>query len=114
MERQGFTEKDWKLFRSKAADWQEAFMDGLNGEYMELLSTDKSPSDKFWALEERIREDRKKAGVCLDMRRSRLIHNLICLMDEGAIDWKDLEGFSEELRGTVRAFTDREFLKSRG
>ena len=48
------------------------------------------------------------------MRRSRLIHNLICLMDEGAIDWKDLEGFSEELRETVRAFTDREFLKSRG
>jgi len=26
MERQGFTEKDWKLFRSKIAGWQEAFM----------------------------------------------------------------------------------------
>ncbi len=29
-----FSEKDWKLFRSKIADWQEAYMDKLNKEYI--------------------------------------------------------------------------------
>lgn len=37
MQERGFTEKDWKLFRSKIADWQEAYMDRLNKEYIELL-----------------------------------------------------------------------------
>ena len=25
-----FSEKDWKLFRSKISDWQEAYMEKLN------------------------------------------------------------------------------------
>lgn len=29
-----FSEKDWKLFRSKIADWQEAYMEKLNKEYI--------------------------------------------------------------------------------
>ena len=33
-----FSEKDWKLFRSKIAGWQEAYMDKLNKEYMAILS----------------------------------------------------------------------------
>ena len=35
-----FSEKDWKLFRSKISDWQEAYMEKLNQEYIELLSGD--------------------------------------------------------------------------
>ena len=27
-----FSEKDWKLFRSKISDWQEAYMEKLNQE----------------------------------------------------------------------------------
>ncbi|MBU5360226.1 hypothetical protein KQI58_03920 [Enterococcus raffinosus] len=42
-----FTEKDWKLFRNKIAGWQEAYMDRLNGEYLELLTQDSAASDKF-------------------------------------------------------------------
>lgn len=38
MPERGFTEKDWKLFRNKISDWQEAYMDKLNKEYIELLS----------------------------------------------------------------------------
>ena len=49
----GVNEKDWKLFRSRIPDWQEAYMDRLNHEYIELLSGEGNPSDKFWALEER-------------------------------------------------------------
>ena len=51
----GVNEKDWNLFRSRIPDWQEAYMDRLNHEYIELLSGEGNPSDKFWALEVRIR-----------------------------------------------------------
>ena len=33
-----FSERDWKLFCSKIAGWQEAYMDKLNKEYMAILS----------------------------------------------------------------------------
>ena len=29
MQEQGFTEKDWKLFRKQIVGWQEAYMDRL-------------------------------------------------------------------------------------
>lgn len=102
MQERGFTEKDWKLFRSKIADWQEAYMDRLNKEYIELLSESGNPSDKFWSLEERIKKDKKKTGVRAEMSRSNLINNIISLMNEGAICFENLEEFSDQLRETVR------------
>lgn len=54
MDRTGFTNSDWKLFREKIADWQEAYMTRLNNEYIALLSGDAASSDKFWRLEKRI------------------------------------------------------------
>ena len=107
MQEQRFTEKDWKLFRSKIADWQEAYMNGLNREYIAILSEDANPSDKFWKLDKRIKEDKKKAGVQLRMSRSNLIYNIISLLNEGAISFEDLEDFSDGLKETVGAFLDR-------
>lgn len=107
MQEQRFTEKDWKLFRSKIADWQESFMDRLNREYIAILSEDANPSDKFWKLDKRIKEDRKKAGVQVRMSRSNLIYNIISLLNEGAISFEDLEDFSDGLKETVGAFIDR-------
>ena len=107
MQVQRFTEKDWKLFRSKIADWQESFMDRLNKEYIAILNEDADPSDKFWELEKRIEEDRKKAGVQVRMSRSNLIRNLVSLINEGAIDFEDLEGFSDGLKEIVAVFVDR-------
>lgn len=104
MQEREFTERDWKLFRNKVADWQESYMDRLNKEYIELLSEDANPSEKFWRLEKRIKQDRKKAGVQLEMSRSNLIHNIISLINEGAIGFDDLEEFSDELRATVCVF----------
>ena len=54
-----FSEKDWKIFRSKIAGWQEAYMDKLNKEYVAILSGDGNASEKFWKLEKRIKEDKK-------------------------------------------------------
>ncbi|WP_028043659.1 hypothetical protein [Candidatus Stoquefichus massiliensis] len=67
MQEKEFTEKDWKLFRKKIANWQENYMDKLNKEYIELLSEDINPSEKFWDLNKRIKEDKEKVGVCAQM-----------------------------------------------
>ena len=82
-------------------------MDRINKEYIELLSEDVNPSDKFWRLEKRIKEDRKKTGVRVEMSRSNLIYNIISLINEGAISYEDLEEFSDELKETVRFFVER-------
>ena len=50
-------EKDWKQFRKMLPEWQEAYMERLTKEYIELLSSDMQASDKFWALDKRIKDD---------------------------------------------------------
>ena len=107
MQEERFTKKDWTLFRNRIADWQEAYMNRLNKEYIELLSEDANPSEKFWRLDKKIKEDRKKTGVQLEMSRSNLIYNIISLINDGAISFEDLEEFSDELKETVRAFVER-------
>lgn len=109
MPKQNFTKKDWTLFRNKIANWQEAYMDRLNKEYIALLSEDANPSDKFWRLEKRIKNDRKRTGVIVEMNRSDLIYNIISLINDGAIQFEDLEEFSDELKERVRAYIDRSF-----
>ncbi|MGN6712580.1 hypothetical protein [Anaerocolumna jejuensis] len=107
LQEQRFTKKDWTLFKNKIADWQEAYMNSLNKEYIELLSEDANPSEKFWRLDKKIKEDRKKTGVQLEMSRSNLIYNIISLINDGAISFEDLEEFSDELKKTVSAFVER-------
>ena len=80
-------------------------MDKLNKEYIELLNGEGSPSEKFWALEERIRNDKKDTGVQLRMSRSNYISNIISLLNEGAITMDDLEEFSDELKETISFLT---------
>ena len=101
-----FTEKDWKLFRSKIGEWQENYMDKLNKSYIELLQGDGNPSEKFRELEKRIRADKKKTGVRAEISRSELICNILSLLHEGAISVDDLEEFSDELKETVRYITE--------
>lgn len=90
-------EQDWKLFRKKLPLWQEAYMDRLNHEYMQILSGAGNASEKFWELENRIRRDQKSPGVMVDMRRSKMYFNLASLLVDEIIHEEDLDGFSEEL-----------------
>ena len=48
-------ESDWKLFRKKVPGWQEKYMDKLIREYIELLEQDKDASEKFWTLNEKMK-----------------------------------------------------------
>ncbi len=75
-------------------------MDRLNQKYIALLSKEGPlASEKFWRLWERIREDRKDAGVSMEMKRSKTDQNLLSLLMEGAVSLKDLNDFSDGLQG---------------
>lgn len=74
-------------------------------EYTKLLSDEtKLASDRFWKLDKMIKEDRKKSGVIVELLPTDMDLILLNLLREGAITESDLEGFSEELIGTVCYF----------
>ncbi len=93
---------DWKLFRERLPKWQEHYMERLTKEYIELLSSSKPASSRFWELEKRIKEDRRHPGVILEMRRSRAPWNIASLLEENVITLEDLDGFSQDLIDEVR------------
>ena len=99
----GFPESDWKLYKSKIADWQEGYMEKLCKEYIDLLSSDRLPSDRFWELENRIREDKRATGVVVNNSRSNMIVNILDLLYEGAITLDDLSDFSDELQERIKS-----------
>ena len=102
------TKHDWKLFRERLPGWQENYMDRLNREYIELLSSDEPASTKFWELDKRVKRDKKKAGVQLELSK-RFVHlHLAELLQEGAITEEDLDGFSDELVDKVKYLADYE------
>ena len=108
MENHIYTEKDWKLFRCKIGEWQEAYIARLNLEYIELLSREGSAADNFWELEKRIREDKKHPGVIVDMRRSTFVYHLIDLLADDVITYDDLDGFNDNLKDTVCQLAKRQ------
>ena len=54
---------DWKLYRERVSDWQEHYMEQLNQEYVNLLTSPGNASDHFWELEKRIKQDKKHPGL---------------------------------------------------
>lgn len=92
---------DWKLFREKLPEWQEAYMERLNNEYVALLTSNEKASDKFWALDERIKQDRRRPGVILEMSKSNAVLNIVRLIHDDVITIDDLNDFSNELRDRV-------------
>ena len=96
-------EKDWKLFRKLLPGWQEAYMERLAKEYIELLSSDRQASDKFWELDQRIKQDKRRTGVLArGVSRSNMFQLIINLINEEAISEDDLKEFSEDLRDSVK------------
>ena len=101
MEDLRFTKQDWKLFKEKLPSRQEAYMGKLNREYMEILNGEGNPSDKFWHLEKRIKEDKRSPGVQLRLTRTDMVWNIIALINNEVISLDDLEEFSDTLKETV-------------
>ena len=101
------SKSDWNLFRTSIVEWQENYMDKLNKEYIEILSGKENASEKFWKLEERIRQDRKHPGVILQMQKKEMMFDIVRLIRDGVIGVQDLEGFSEELKEHVQFILGR-------
>ena len=74
---------DWKLFRSRIADWQEAYMERLIKEYVTLLNGEGAASDKFWELDERIKKDKRNPGVLIELHKQDVPYDLVRLINLG-------------------------------
>ena len=98
---QGFTEEDWRLFQKKLPEWQDAYMNKLNREYIELLKRKGNPSEKFWTLYDRLQKDSKKCTLSFRMSRSTMVYNILTLLNNKVINETNLQGFSEEFKKTI-------------
>lgn len=94
--------QDWKLFQTKVAEWQEAYMEKLVVEYIDYLSDETmAASEKFWGLKEIIKRDSRKPGVLLELRKSDMEYDTAKLIKDGVITEEKLDGFSEEFQKAV-------------
>lgn len=67
-------------------------MNRLNKGYIELLSEDADSSEKFWRLDKRIKVDKKKTGVQLEISWSNFIYNIISLINDSLEYCKKIKG----------------------
>lgn len=94
------------LVPQKIAVWQEAYMDRLNQEYIDILSGEGNPSDKFWLVEKRINQDKRRRGVVIQLRKQNLAFDLAALINDDAITFADIEEFSNETKEIVKHLCD--------
>ena len=92
------SKSDWKLFRTRITEWQEAYMERLTKEYIQLLSSSDKASNKFWKLEERIKKDRRHPGVLIELSKENMLYDIVGLINYGVITVDDLDGFSDDLK----------------
>ena len=78
-------------------------MEGLVKEYVNFLNDDTSSvSEKFWELEKRIKEDKHHPGVVMELKKSEVIWDMVCLIRLKVITYDDLSDFSDELQNEVK------------
>lgn len=83
-------------------------MEKLNKEYIELLTGNGTPSEKFWSLEKRIKNDKKHTGVLITPSKRNVPSDIVSLIVDGAIDFDDIEDFSDDLKETVHFLIERQ------
>ena len=98
---------DWKLFRQRLPEWQEAYMARLCDTYAAILTGKARGSEAFWAVEKRIRADKKRPGVTADVSRSDMLWIMAGLLSDRAITTDDLDGFSADLKETLAFIMER-------
>lgn len=98
---------DWKKYREKISNWQERYMERLVQDYVALLEGEENASDKFWKLENRIKQDKKCPGVLIEMKKSNAIFDIVHLINDEVITLEDLKEFSPELQEVVNFIVNR-------
>jgi hypothetical protein len=99
-------ESDWKTFRKRVPEWRERYLEERNREIIGILSEEgKTPTERFWDAEERIKKEARILVDCLDGHsRSKMAWYLMLMHRYGLIRDEDLEEFSEALRERVLTF----------
>ena len=70
---------------------------------MQKDGDDKKPaSEKFWELEKRIKEDKRRLGVVMELKKSEVIQDIVRLIRLKVITYNDLSDFSDELQLEVK------------
>ena len=103
------SKSDWQLFRERLPLWQEAYMDRLTREYIKLLQSEAPASDRFWALEERLKHDKQNPGVVLQVRKSSAVFDIAEMVQKGVISENDLNGFSDDVIEAVMMLNGRRY-----
>ena len=98
---------DWKLFQERLPGWQENYMGRLLEEYIDLLKGSGNPSDRFWKLEKRIKDDKKDPGVQMRLDKGEAVWDIACLVNREVISVDNLNGFSDDLIESVNTLLDR-------
>ena len=65
-------------------------------DYIRILNSSEKPSDKFWALEKRIKNDKRHPGVSVEMTKENMLPAVVELCRAGVVYKNELEGFSEQ------------------
>ncbi len=100
------SENDWKLFKDNLPIWQERFIEKLVEEYKEILNDSRNASDKYWALEARVKADKRNPGVLItDISRSNFYEHLTSLIRYKVITMDDLTDFSDETKEEIKRIT---------
>jgi hypothetical protein len=104
------SEKDWKAFRKLAPILRERYLRGRIEELAAILADgDRSPTERFWDLEEQVGEIATALRACLDGHsRSRMRQFIIQMLAVGMMTCEDLDAFSEELRERMIEWTKPE------
>ena len=58
-------------------------------------------------MEKRIKRDKKKPGVCIELEKSEMIYDIIMLIRDKAISMDDLKDFSDDLKNEVEFILTR-------
>ncbi len=101
---QQYSDQDWALFSSKFPEWMERHLGKIIDSYQRILDTDTTASNKFWALEERMHQDRLSTSAMpkYRMTRSNMVYNIRALLQTGVIRMDDLAEFSPALLKEIK------------
>jgi hypothetical protein len=60
-------ESDWKTFRKRVPEWRERYLEKQNQLIIDILAdVEKTPTERFWATEERMQKIARILVDCLD------------------------------------------------
>lgn len=98
-------EEDWKRFRELTLELRERYIAKKDHELLEILENrELSETKKFWAAEERLRNEVRILRACLDGHsRSNMVVSMWQMYRHEMLTDEDLADFSNDLGERIRS-----------